>query len=68
MAQFPGASSEYKMKVMNVQSQAPNPVISSICYDYNAYNRIVIAPKWTPFLSFIGKNSKASVLPDKVWH
>ena len=52
---------EYKMKVMNVQSQAPNPVISSICYDYNAYNRIVIAPKWTPFLSFIGKNSKAPV-------
>ena len=52
---------EYKMKVMNVQSQAPNPVISSICYDYNAYDRIVIAPKWTPFLSFIGKNSKAPV-------
>lgn len=52
---------EYKLKVMNVQAQAPNPVIASICYDYNAYNRIVIAPKWTPFLSFIGKNSKAPV-------
>ena len=46
---------EYKLKVMNVQAQAPNPVIASICYDYNAYNRIVIAPKWTPFLSFYWK-------------
>lgn len=52
---------EYTLKTMNVQAQAPNPVISSICYEYNAYNRIVIAPKWTPFLSFIGKNSKAPV-------
>lgn len=52
---------EYSLLKMNVQTQAPNPVISSICYDYNAYNRIVIAPKWTPFLSFIGKNSKAPV-------
>lgn len=52
---------EYTLKVMNVQTQAPNPVIASICYDYNAYNRIVIAPKWTPFLSFIGRNSKAPV-------
>lgn len=52
---------EYSLNKMNVQAQAPNPVISSICYEYNAYNRIVIAPKWTPFLSFIGKNSKAPV-------
>lgn len=52
---------EYSLLKMNVQAQAPNPVISSICYEYNAYNRIVIAPKWTPFLSFIGKNSKAPV-------
>lgn len=36
---------EYTLKTMNVQAQAPNPVISSICYEYNAYNRIVIAPK-----------------------
>lgn len=55
--QFP----EYKWKKLNVQAQAPSSVIASICYEYNAYNRIVIAPKWTPFLSFIGKNSKAPV-------
>lgn len=52
---------EYNWKKLNVQAQAPNSVIASICYEYNAYNRIVIAPKWTPFLSFIGKNSKAPV-------
>ncbi len=50
---------DYTLKKMNVQVQASNPIISSICYEYNAYSRIVIAPKWTPFLSFIGKNSKA---------
>lgn len=52
---------EYNWKRLNVQSQAPNSIIASICYEYNAYNRIVIVPKWTPFLSFIGKNSKAPV-------
>ena len=56
---------EYKMKVMNVQSQAPNPVISSICYDYNAYNRIVIGHR--SFLSS-EKTLKLRFLPDKVWH
>lgn len=52
---------EYNWKKLNVQTQAPNSIVASICYEYNAYNRIVIAPKWTPFLSFIGKNSKAPV-------
>ncbi len=28
-----------------------NSIITSICYDYNAYKHIVIAPKWIPFLS-----------------
>lgn len=59
--QYQSLHPEYSLQKMNVQAQAPNPVISSICYEYNAYNRIVIAPKWTPFLSFIGKNSKAPV-------
>lgn len=55
--QYPGSS----LKKLNVQAQSQNTVIASICYEYNAYNRIVVAPKWTPFLSFIGKNSKAPV-------
>lgn len=52
---------KYNWKKLNVQTQATSSVVASICYEYNAYNRIVIAPKWTPFLSFIGKNSKAPV-------
>lgn len=52
---------EYNWKKLNAQTQAPSSVVASICYEYNAYNRIVIAPKWTPFLAFIGKNSKAPV-------
>lgn len=52
---------EYHRTQLNVQAQSQNSVIASICYDYNAYNRVVIVPKWTPFLSFIGKNSKAPV-------
>lgn len=52
---------EYSWKKLNVQAQTPNHVVSFICYEYNTYNRIVIAPKWTPFLTFIGKNSKAPV-------
>src|SRR5699024_2533271 len=35
----------------NVQAKSLNSIITSICYDYNAYKHIVIAPKWIPFLS-----------------
>lgn len=59
--EFQREAPQYSLRKYNVQSKSPNSIIASICYDYNAYNRIVIAPKWTPFLSFIGKNSKAPV-------
>lgn len=41
----------YTLKNLNVQDRSLNAVITSICYDYNAYKHIVIAPKWIPFLS-----------------
>ena len=42
---------KHSLKKMNVQAQSLNSIITSICYDYNAYKYIVIAPKWIPFLS-----------------
>lgn len=42
---------EHELKVLNVQAESLNSVITSICYDYSAYKYIVIAPKWIPFLS-----------------
>ena len=42
---------EHELKVLNVQAKSLNSIITSICYDYNAYKHIVIAPKWIPFLS-----------------
>lgn len=42
---------EYSLKKLNVQVKALNSIITSICYDYNAYKHIVVAPKWIPFLS-----------------
>lgn len=42
---------EYSLRKLNVQAKSINSIITSICYDYNAYKYIVIAPKWIPFLS-----------------
>lgn len=42
---------EHGLRTLNVQAQSMNSIITSICYDYNAYKYIVIAPKWIPFLS-----------------
>lgn len=49
----------YKLKLYNTQADLTNQIITSICYPNKSYNRIVIAPKWTSFISFVGKNSKA---------
>lgn len=51
----------YKMKIYNTQNQSISHILSAICYSHNSYDRIVVAPKWSPFLSFVGKNSKAPV-------
>ena len=48
---------DYDMKIYNTQ----NHIIAAICYPRNSHGRLVIAPKWSPFLSFVGKNSKAPV-------
>lgn len=50
---------EYKLLTYNVQTETTSNIISSICYPRNSYGRIVIVPKWSPFMAFIGKNSKA---------
>lgn len=50
---------DYKVKMYNAQTETTSLIISSICYPRNSHGRIVIAPKWSPFISFIGKNSKA---------
>lgn len=52
---------DYRMKIYNTQNQTTSHIIAAICYPRNSYGRVVIAPKWSPFLSFVGKNSKAPV-------
>lgn len=52
---------DYEMKVYNTQNYTTSHIIAAICYPRNSYGRIVIVPKWSPFLSFVGKNSKALV-------
>lgn len=52
---------DYEMKVYNTQNHTTSHIISAICYPRNSYGRVVVAPKWSPFLSFVGKNSKAPV-------
>lgn len=52
---------EYSMKLYNTQQETTNHIIAAICYARNSYGRVVIAPKWSPFLTFVGKNSKAPV-------
>lgn len=42
---------EHSLKILNVQVKSLNSIITSICYDYNAYKHFVISPKWIPFLS-----------------
>lgn len=52
---------DYSMKIYNTQNQTTSHIIAAICYPRNSNGRVVIAPKWSPFLSFVGKNSKAPV-------
>ena len=52
---------DYDMKIYNTQNHTTSHIIAAICYPRNSHGRLVIAPKWSPFLSFVGKNSKAPV-------
>ena len=58
---FQEENPDYKMKLYNTQHESTNHIIAAICYPRNSYARVVVAPKWSPFLSFVGKNSKAPV-------
>lgn len=50
---------DYKLRLYNTQADLTSQIITSVCYPSKSYNRIVIAPKWSSFISFVGKNSKA---------
>ncbi len=50
---------DYKLQTYNVQTGTTSSIISSVCYPRNSHGRIVVVPKWSPFMAFIGKNSKA---------
>ena len=52
---------DYTVQIYNTQNETTNHIMTSICYPRNSYGRLVVAPKWSPFLSFVGKNSKAPV-------
>ena len=49
----------YRLRFLNTQGVSVHRIITSICYENNAHNSVVLIPKWSPFLTFIGKNSKA---------
>ncbi|MDR0988334.1 MAG: histidine kinase [Prevotellaceae bacterium] len=51
---------EYTLTVLNASEEGLRSV-ASICYDHSAYNRTVVAPKWSNLLSFLGRNSKAPI-------
>ena len=59
VAQFKKSHKGYKFKNHNLQTKATNEIIRSVCYPENAVEKVLFVPKWTHFLSFIGKNSKA---------
>lgn len=50
---------DYRIKQYNSQTERTSQIIASVCYTRNSHGRIVITPKWSSFLSFLGKNSKA---------
>ena len=49
----------YSMKILNSQTVSTHRIIAAICDENNSYNSVLLVPKWTPFLSFFGRNSKA---------
>ncbi|MEG1865387.1 MAG: ABC transporter substrate binding protein [Bacteroides sp.] len=49
----------YTLRTYNTQLEATNIIISSTCYSRNTNGRLVVIPKWSPFMSVVGKNSKA---------
>lgn len=50
---------DYKVTFYNAQTDTTNKIIASTCYPRNTHNKVIIAPKWSLFMAFIGRNSKA---------
>lgn len=50
---------EYTVTFYNSQTDTTNKIIASTCYPRNTHKTLIIAPKWSSFMSFIGRNSKA---------
>ena len=50
---------EYTVTFYNSQTDTTNKIIASTCYPRNIHKTLIIAPKWSSFMSFIGRNSKA---------
>ena len=56
---FAKEHSDYKVTFYNAQQDTTNKIIASTCYPRNTHDKIIIAPKWSSFMAFIGRNSKA---------
>jgi signal transduction histidine kinase/ABC-type uncharacterized transport system substrate-binding protein len=63
--QFKALHPEYNMVDLNAEDQGMRS-IATICYSHIAYQYVIIAPKWSNFHSFIGKNSKAPIFGGQV--
>ncbi|MDD4819655.1 MAG: ATP-binding protein [Flavobacteriales bacterium] len=50
---------DYTTVYYNVETDRSSPAVRSVCYPHNAEGKIVVIPKWSPFMSFLGENSKA---------
>lgn len=50
---------QYTVTYYNSQKDTTNKIIASTCYPHLTHHTLIIAPKWSTFMSFIGSNSKA---------
>ena len=50
---------DYQLTMYNTQEKTTQEIVAAICNVRNSAGRIVIVPKWSGFMQFLGKNSKA---------
>lgn len=53
---------DYELELHDIEDDRNNNTVRQLCYSRNATGKVVIIPKWSPFMSFLGKNSKAPFL------
>jgi signal transduction histidine kinase/ABC-type uncharacterized transport system substrate-binding protein len=63
--QFNALHPEYSITDLNAEDRGMR-AIATICYSHVAFQYVIIAPKWSNFHSFIGKNSKAPIFAGQV--